>query len=103
MEFQKNWSSLTEKHLPVYFMDDDLVQSFENIMETKRDITRREILILAYMIGANSKEADRLLRAKNFSPLYVKTREDAVWKFALDNRKDLSEIMEKIFPQNVNE
>ena len=70
---------------------------------SQQQIERRELLILAYMIGANVREINELLNLYGHSPLYCKKREDAIWKFLLDRHLDTATIIEEIFLQNVDE
>ena len=101
--FQSYLEELIECHLPVPFVD------FDHLTEIKRGICsktpegRKEALILAYIIGANAEESDDLLKLLGHPPLYVKCREDAIWKFVLNHRLDSKSIIDEIFLQNVDE
>lgn len=101
-EFENGVEGLMEKHIPVGFVDFVFLMSLKQLIVQKDNITRRELLMMAYMLGANADETNGLLKAKNFPPLYVKRREDAVWKFALDKRMDTAAIFNEIFSQNAD-
>lgn len=101
--FEKQISVLIEKHIPVSFLDYESVQQAKNILFQRNHIGRKEILIIAYLIGANAAEGDELLRLLGYPPLYAKRREDAIWRFALNHRLDGVSIINEIFPQNVDE
>ena len=95
--FGKRVTTLIEKHLPIGFVDYDFLCEVKKIAKGKKTISRREILIMAYMIGATAQETDDLLESKNYKKLYARNYEDAIWMFAIDKRKDLTEIFDIIF------
>ena len=95
--FERQIEKLAEKHLPVGFIDYKFLCDLLCLIKDRESISRREILILSYMIGISSDEADSLLKCKGLPPLYVKKYEDAIWRFALDKKKDPSEIIDLIF------
>ncbi len=101
--FEEQITELIEKHMPVSFLDCDSVQRAKNILLQRDRIGRREILIVAYLIGADANESNELLRLLGHPPLYVKRREDAIWRFALNHRLDSASVINEIFPQNVDE
>lgn len=101
--FEKQIAGLIEKHIPVSFLDYESVQRVKNILLQRNHIGRKEMLIIAYLIGANADEGNELLRLLGHPPLYVKRREDAIWRFALNHRLDGVSIINEIFPQNVDE
>lgn len=97
------WEALVERHLPVGFLDYDVVMGIKRMIGGREKIGRKEALIMAYMIGADAEESNELLRLLNHLPLYAKRREDAIWRFMLNNRKDSTSIIDEIFPQNADE
>ena len=101
--FEKQIEVLIEKHIPVSFLDYESVQQAKNLLLQRKNIGRKEILIIAYLIGANADEGNELLQLLGHPPLYVKRREDAIWRFALNHRLDCVSIINEIFPQNVDE
>ena len=101
-DFVTYTEKLIEQHLPVAFMEyEDIVRGLRAISR-KSMIARKELLIFAYIIGANVEESNELLRLSGHTPLYVKRREDAIWYFALKHRLDCASIVEKTFLQNVD-
>lgn len=102
-EFKEYVEQILDKHTPTYFIDSDYLQRIITVVCCESEMSRRSIIMLAYSIGANEEETNELLKIKGYECLYVKRREDAIWKFALKMRMDLAEIMEIIFPQNVAE
>ena len=94
---------LVEKHIPTYFVDCEYLEVIIRAISFEHDMNRREVLMLAYAIGANEEEANELLKIKGYDCLYVKRREDAVWKFALNRHMDINNIIDKIFPQVVDD
>ena len=90
---------LIEKHLPINFIDYDVILQAKQHFTARNDIGRKETLILAYLIGADSKEANNLLRILGHPTLYVKCREDAMWKYILDRHMDSASLIESIFQQ----
>ena len=100
-EFENYVEQILDKHTPTYFIDSDYLQRVVTALCSEPEISRRAIIMLAYSIGANENETNELLKIKGYECLYVKRREDAIWKFALRMRMDLIEIIEKIFPQDV--
>lgn len=102
-EFKNYVEQILEKHVPTYFVDAEYLQRIISALCSNPECTRREVIMLAYSIGANESETNELLRIKGYKGLYAKQREDAVWKFALKIRLDLLGIINKIFPQDVNE
>ena len=100
--FEKQITGLIDKHIPVSFLDYESVQQVKNILLQRDNIGRKEILIIAYLIGADAEEGNELLRLLGYPPLYVKRREDAIWRFALNHRLDGVSIINEIFPQNVD-
>jgi hypothetical protein len=101
--FQSYVAELIEQHLPVPFIDYDHLTEIKKGVCFKTPAGRKEALILAYVIGANAEEGNKLLCLLGHPPLYVKRREDAIWKFALNNRWDSKSIIDEIFLQNVDE
>lgn len=102
-EFVTYTEKLIEQHLPVAFMDyADIIGGLRAI-SSKSTISRKELLIFAYTIGANVAESNELLRLSGHPPLYVKRKEDSIWYFALKHRLDCASIIEEIFLQNVDE
>lgn len=102
-EFRGYLDYLFEKHIPVYFVDYEYLTKILDVICSKQEMSKRELLMLAYSIGATAEEANEMLTLKGINPIYEKNREDAIWKFALKMRMDLSAVVEKIFPQNVDE
>lgn len=94
---------LIEAHIPIPFLDYDSVQQVKNLLLQRDCIGRKEILVVAYLIGADADESNELLQLLGHPPLYVKRREDAIWRFALNHRLDGTSIIDEIFPQNVDE
>ena len=101
--FKKQIEYLMEKHLPVAFLDYELLQQFKDTLSQRDQIGRKEVLIIAYLIGATADESNELLRMLGHSPLYVKRREDAIWRYMLNHRMDSRSIINEIFPQNVDD
>lgn len=95
--------ALFEKHLPLAFIDYDVLTQIKESILSKKHPGRKEILIFSYIIGADSKESDELLKLFGYPLLYAKKREDVIWKYALDNRADSASIIDEIFLQNVDE
>ncbi len=94
---KKYIKKLIHKHIPGYFMNPgNLEKVIECICETS-DMNRREVLMLAYSIGADVDETNTLLKINGYATLYVKKYEDAVWRYFLNSNTDLTEIMEKVF------
>ena len=102
VEFADYCESLIERHLPVAFVDYDVILFLKTLLQTRLDIGRKEVLIFAYAIGATVDESNELLHMLGHPPLYVKRREDAIWSFALQKRLDSKTIIDMIFPQNVD-
>lgn len=100
-EFVNCVERILDKHIPTYFIDSDYLQRVITALCSEPEMSRRAIVMLAYSIGANGNETNELLKIKGYESLYVKRREDAIWKFALKMRMDLNEIIEKIFSQDV--
>lgn len=94
------FKNLSEKHIPLYFIDYQRMNQILNAIFQIDDFGRRELLLFLYIIGANSEESDILLQICGYTKLYVKNHEDAIWKFALDNRTDCNTIINNIFPQS---
>lgn len=101
--FDTYLDALIDQHLPVAFLDYDALLQFKKILSYRGQMGRKEVLILAYIIGANSKESNVLLTLQGHPPLYCKRREDAIWKFALDQHWDSATVINMIFLQNVDE
>ena len=89
--------------MPVAFLDYELLQQLKKTLSERNYIGRKEVLIIAYLIGATADESDELLHTLGYPPLYVKKREDAIWRFMLNHRVDSISIINEIFPQNVDE
>lgn len=102
-KFRNYLEELVEKHIPTYFVDCEYLEKIMGAISFEHDMSRREVLMLAYTIGANEDETNELLKTKGYDCLYVKRREDAIWKFALKTRIDLTNIIDKIFPQDVDD
>lgn len=101
--FEERVAELIEKHVPVAFLDYNSVYQAKRILLSQECIGRKEILIIAYLIGANAEESNDLLRMLGYPPLYVKRREDAIWRFVLNHHMDSVSVIGEIFPQNVDE
>ena len=101
--FNKYIERQIEKHLPTTFIDFGLLVKIVDVLSKNKKFERREILILSYVIGLNAEEGNVLLSLAGEQPLYVKHREDAVWRYALNNRKDCNSIIREIFPENTDE
>ena len=102
-EFGSYLEEIAEKHLPVSFLDYEMLLAVKEILIRRTFVGRKEMLTLAYIIGADSEEGDELLRLSGHPALYVKSREDAIWKFALDHQMDGRTVMDEIFRQNMGE
>lgn len=102
-DFELFLEELLEKHLPVSFLDYEMLMNAKEFLCKREYVGRKEILILAYLIGADSKESNELLRLTGHPLLYVKRREDAIWKFVLDHRVDSQTVINEIFLQNMDE
>ena len=102
-DFEKQINLLIEKHMPVAFLGYDALQQIKSILIRADHIGRKEMLIIAYLIGANAEESDKLLQTLEYPPLYVKKREDAIWRFVLNHHLDSASVINEIFPQNVDE
>ena len=102
-EIEKQIECLIEKHMPVAFLDYELLQKLKAALSQRNDIGRKEILIIAYLIGATADESNELLRILGHPLLYVKRREDAIWRFMLNHQLDSKSIVNEIFPQNVDD
>lgn len=101
--FEKQINYLIEKHLPVAFIDFDSLQQMKKTILHRDRMGRKELLILAYLIGADADESNVLLRLLGYPPLYVNRREDAIWRFMLNHHLDSASVIREIFPQNVDE
>lgn len=101
--FNKYIERQIEKHLPTTFIDFGLLVKLVDVLSKNTKFERREILILSYVIGLNAEEGNVLLTLAGEQPLYVKHREDAVWRYALNNRIDCNTIIKEIFPENTDE
>ena len=102
-EIEKQIECLIEKHMPVAFLDYELLLKLKAALSQRNDIGRKEILIIAYLIGATADESNELLRILGHPTLYVKRREDAIWRFMLNHQLDSKSIINEIFPQNVDD
>lgn len=102
-DFEERIEWLIEKHMPVAFLDYETLQQVKKTLFQRDDICRKEVLIIAYLIGATADESNELLRMLGHSPLYVKRREDAIWRYMLNHRMDSRSIINEIFPQNVDD
>ena len=102
-DFEKRIECLIEKHIPVEFLDYESLQQFKKTISQRDYIGRKEALIIAYLIGATADESNELLRLLGHPMLYVKRREDAIWRFMLNHRLDSKSIINEIFPQNADE
>lgn len=101
--FNKYLEIQIEKHLPTTLIDFELMARIFDVLSDHKRFGRREILILAYVLGLNAAEADVLLTMADYPKLYVKRYEDGVWRFALNNRRDCNSIIEKIFPEKADD
>ncbi len=101
--FSRKFEDLIEKHLPVAFLDYDSLQQFKSTLTQRDYIGRIELLIISYLTGITAEEINMLLRESGHPPLYVKRREDAIWRFMLNHRPDSAAIIEEIFPQKEDE
>ena len=101
--FRSYLETLVEKHIPLYFTDYAYLSQIMDAICDKEKMSKRELLILAYLIGADVKETNTLLQLNGYGRLYVKKREDAIWRFAIKNRMDVTTVIEKIFPQDEDE
>ena len=102
-DFEERIECLIGKHMPVAFLDHESLQQVKKTLFQRKYISRKEVLIIAYLIGATAEESNELLRILGHPPLYVKRREDAIWRFMLNHRLDSKSIINEIFPQNVDE
>lgn len=102
-EFKMTFEHLIEKNLPLAFLDYDIMERIKGVITDKKCFGRKELLIISYLIGANSQESNLLLEQCGHKPLYVKKREDAIWTYALDHHMNSASIIEEIFPQNADE
>lgn len=102
-DLDKKIEYLIEKHIPAAFLDYDSLQQFKNTLSQREHIGRIEMLTIAYLIGATAEESNELLRIIGHPTLYVKKREDAIWRFMLNHRLDSHSIIELIFPQKEDE
>lgn len=102
-DFKKTFEQLVEKNIPVAFLDYDVLRIVINLITGKESFGRKEILTIAYLIGASSAESNLLLEQCGHKPLYVKRREDAIWTYSLDHHMNSASIIEEIFPQNADE
>lgn len=91
-----------DKHVPLNFFDSKFKDKFLDEISSLK-MSRRELLTLAYFIGAEIEEANKMLEINNYSPLYIRRREDVIWKFMLKNRKDANFIIDEILFQNAKE
>ena len=102
-EFAKQIEYLIEKHIPTAFIDQHSLQEIKHILSQRDRIGRKEVLIVAYLIGATADESNELLRILGYPTLYAKRKEDAIWRYMLNHRVDIKSIIDEIFPQNVDE
>ena len=101
-EFRDYIEQFLEKHTPTYFIDEEYLKRILDALCSEPNMSRRQIVMLAYSIGADENETNKLLNIKGYDNLYSKNREDAIWKFALRMRTDLTGIIERIFTQDVD-
>ena len=101
--FKKQIKDAIERHLPIAFLDYRLLELLIESLAKRKNIGRKELLIIAYLIGATVAESNELLRLAGHPTLYVKRREDAIWRFMLNHQLDSRSIINEIFPQNVDE
>lgn len=97
------WEVLMERHLSVPYLDYDSLQQVNRILVNRENPGRKEALILAYLLGADVDESNRLLQMLGHPSLYARRREDAIWLYALAHRLDCTSIMEEIFLQNADD
>ena len=102
-EFKKTFEQLMEKNLPVAFLDYEILTQIKKLVVNKDSFGRKEILIVAYLIGANSIESNTLLSLTGHRPLYAKKREDAIWIYALDNHWKSADVIAEMFPRIADE
>ncbi len=103
MELNTYIGELVEKHVATGFVDCNLIERLKTIFANRDQIGRKELLLFAYLIGANAEESNALLKMLGHPILYVKKREDAIWRFVLNHHLDITSIVDEIFPQNVDE
>lgn len=100
--FREYVGTLIEKHVSTCFVDSEYLENVIDALCKKQTLNRKEVLMLAYIIGANGEETDELLKYMGHHTLYVKRREDAIWKFALRHRMDIVTIINRIYLQAVD-
>ena len=71
-EFEKRIECLIEKHMPIAFLDYESLQQLKKSLSQRDYIGRKEVLIIAYLIGATAEESNELLRTLEYPALYVK-------------------------------
>lgn len=91
---------LMELHMPLYMEEEYYIENIVDVVLEKESISRRNIIIMVYMIGASVEETNELLLQCGYNPLYVKNREDAIWRHVIRKKQDLRTIMEYIFLPN---
>lgn len=101
--FESYAEKLIDRHLPVSFLDYEVLLQFKKILFGRNWIGRKEVLIMAYLIGADVNESNKLLSLMGHPSLYCKKREDAIWMFALDQHRDSATVINEIFLQNVDD
>lgn len=99
IEFKKKIWQLIETHTPIYLANKQYIKSIVDAVCSKENFNRRELLMIAYSIGATVDETNELLTSFGYSVLYAKNWEDAIWRFVIGKRMDLSSVYGHIFPQ----
>ena len=62
-----------------------------------RNASRDKLLAIAFAMGLNLKETNRLLRAGGASDLYAKTRRDAIIIFSISHGYSLQKVNEELY------
>ena len=71
--------------------------AYEIFNGTKSNIGRDRLLQLAFAMGLNAQETQRLLKRALLSELYVKNERDAVIIYCLARRKTLEQTNQELF------
>ncbi len=102
-EVENLFEKAMEKHLPVAFINYGFLEQVKALLYRRDEFGRKELLIMAYVIGASIEETNEILCAFSYPKLYAKRREDAIWIYALNHHYDCKSILEETFRQNMDD
>ena len=88
---------IVKRHIPEEYLKKESIRQIIEIFNKNMEIDRNEIIVLAYLLGADIEETDVILESQGFKPLYVKNWDDAIWRFFIRKRTDLMSINSYMF------